>query len=138
MSDWTIEKSKELYGISTWGKGYFDINRSGNLVVCPQGMEKPHVDFLELTEELQERGIRCPMLLRFQDITLERIKLLNQCFDNAIKNYSYKGFYQGVYPIKVNQQCHLVEELVELGSPYHLGLECGSKPELFGCSGYDD
>ena len=130
MSDWSVEKSRELYGVSTWGKGYFDINESGNLVVCPRGRGNPHVDLLELTRELQERGIRCPMLLRFQDITLERIKLLNQCFDNAIKNYKYKGFYQGVYPIKVNQQCHLVEELVELGAPYHLGLECGSKPEL--------
>ena len=130
MSDWTIKKAKELYGISTWGQGYFDINESGNLVVCPQGKENPHVDLLKLTEELQERGIRCPMLLRFQDITLERIKLLNQCFGNAMANYNYQGSYQGVYPIKVNQQCHLVKELVELGAPYNLGLECGSKPEL--------
>ena len=130
MNDWTIERAKELYGISTWGQGYFDINESGNVVVCPQGRGKAYMDLLELTEELQERGIRCPMLLRFQDITLERIKLLNQCFANAIKNYKYKGVYQGVYPVKVNQQCHLVKELVELGTPYNLGLECGSKPEL--------
>ena len=130
MNEWSVEKAKELYGISTWGLGYFDVNESGNLIVCPRGKEKAHVDLLELTQELQERGIRCPMLLRFQDITLERIKLLNECFNNAITNYKYQGLYQGVYPIKVNQQCHLVKELVELGAPYNLGLECGSKPEL--------
>ena len=130
MSDWNVEKAKELYGVPTWGNGYFDINESGNIVVCPQGMENPHVDLLELTEELQERGIRTPMLLRFPDITHERIKLLSKCFKNSMDNYGYNGSYQGVYPIKVNQQRHLVEEIVELGENYNLGLECGSKPEL--------
>jgi arginine decarboxylase len=130
MSDWNVNKAKELYGIPTWGNGYFDVNEKGNLIVCPQGKDKAHVDLLELTEELQERGIRFPMLLRFPDITLERIKLINNCFDNAIKSYDFKGRYQGVYPIKVNQQRHLVEEIVALGEQYNLGLECGSKPEL--------
>lgn len=128
--EWNIEKAKELYGVDTWGAGYFDINKSGNLIVCPQGQERSHVDLLELVEELQERGIRCPMLLRFPDITYERIKLLNQCFAKAIEKYEYKGIYQGVYPIKVNQQRHLIEEIVEIGERYNLGLECGSKPEL--------
>lgn len=130
MSEWNVDRAKELYGIPTWGHGYFDVNANGNLVVCPGGMEKPHVDLLELTEELQERGIRCPMLLRFPDITHERIKLINECFANAIESYKYQGIYQGVYPIKVNQQRHLIEEIVELGEKYNIGLECGSKPEL--------
>ena len=130
MSDWNLEKAKEIYGIDTWGNGYFEVNDAGNVIVCPQGKENPHVDLLELTEELQERGIRCPMLIRFPDITHERIKLLNQCFKTAIDTYEYKGSYQGVYPIKVNQQRHLIEEIVELGEQYNLGLECGSKPEL--------
>jgi arginine decarboxylase len=129
-TDWNIEKAKELYGVDTWGDGYFDINSLGNLIVCPQGKEKPHVDLLELTEELQERGIRTPMLLRFPDITYERIKLINQCFAKAIEKYEYDGSYQGVYPIKVNQQRHLIEEIVAMGDRYNLGLECGSKPEL--------
>ncbi len=128
--EWNLQKAKELYGIDTWGSGYFDINEAGNLIVCPQGKENPHVDLLELTEELQERGIRCPMLLRFPDITFERIKLLNQCFENAIEKYEYQGSYQGVFPIKVNQQRHLIEEITEIGDRYNLGLECGSKPEL--------
>ncbi len=130
MDNWNIEDAKQLYGIPTWGSGYFDVNEAGNLIVCPEGKGKPSVDLLELTEELQERGIRCPMLLRFPDITHQRIKLLNQCFGNAIEKYEYKGHYQGVYPIKVNQQRHLIEEIVDIGEEYNLGLECGSKPEL--------
>ena len=130
MEDWNVKQAKDLYGISIWGQGYFDISESGNIVVRPGGEKKSHVDLLALTEELRERGIRCPMLLRFPDIILERIKLLHQCFEKATNDYDYKGLYQGVYPIKVNQQRHLVEELVELGRTYNLGLECGSKPEL--------
>lgn len=127
---WDIEKGKELYGIPTWGKGYFDVNENGNVIVCPEGKENPHVDLFELTKDLQERGIRCPMLIRFPDITKERIKLLNNCFQTAIDEYQYQGSYQGVYPIKVNQQRHLVEEIVAFGNDHNLGLECGSKPEL--------
>ncbi|MCJ8276606.1 MAG: biosynthetic arginine decarboxylase, partial [Bdellovibrionales bacterium] len=130
MDVWDIEKGKELYGIPTWGKGYFDVNNKGNVIVCPEGTDKPKVDLFELTQDLQERGIRCPMLIRFPDITKERIKLLNSCFQKAIDEYSYEGTYQGVYPIKVNQQRHLVEEIVEFGNNHNLGLECGSKPEL--------
>lgn len=127
---WNSIKSKELYGIDTWGHGYFDVNARGNVVVCPRGDNGPKVDLLELTNDLKERGIRTPMLLRFPDITKERIKLLNDCFARAINEYNYKGRYQGVYPIKVNQQRHLVEEIIKFGETHSLGLECGSKPEL--------
>lgn len=127
---WSSLKSKELYGIDTWGHGYFDVNPKGNIVVCPRGENGPKVDLLELTNDLKERGIRTPMLLRFPDITKERIKLLNECFARAINEYNYKGRYQGVYPIKVNQQRHLVEEIINFGESHSLGLECGSKPEL--------
>ena len=127
---WTPKKSKELYGIETWGRGYFDINERGNVIICPRGENGPKVDLMELTNDLKERGIRSPMLLRFPDITKERIKLLNECFAKAINEYNYKGRYQGVYPIKVNQQRHLVEEIIRFGETHSLGLECGSKPEL--------
>ena len=130
MSDWSVEKAKELYGIPTWGSGYFSVNSKGNMIVCPEGEEGPSVDLLELTKDLQERGIRCPMLIRFPDITKQRIKLLNDCFAKAIDEYNYNGRYQGVYPIKVNQQRHLIEEIAEFGDHHDLGLECGSKPEL--------
>src|SRR5690606_35727158 len=114
----------------SWGQGYFDISEQGNVIICPGGKDKPKVDLFQLTRDLQERGIRCPLLLRFPDITYERIKLLNSCFKNAIEQYNYQGRYQGVYPIKVNQQRHLVEEIVQFGNNFDLGLECGSKPEL--------
>ena len=100
------------------------------MIVTPHGAAGPSVDLMELTQDLQERGIAMPMLIRFPDITKSRIELLNSCFRRAIEENGYKGSYQGVYPIKVNQQRHLVEELVKFGAPARLGLECGSKPEL--------
>ncbi len=127
---WTIENSKELYGINAWGSGYFNINAAGSVSVTPQGSHGPSLDLMELTQDLQERGIRVPMLVRFPDITKSRIDLLGNCFAKAIEDNSYKGTYRGVYPIKVNQQRHLVEELIKFGTKNRLGLECGSKPEL--------
>ena len=128
--DWSVEKSKDLYGINTWGSGFFDVNAQGNVIITPTGSKGPNVDLLELAQDLQERGIRMPMLIRFPDITKARIQLLNGCFAKAIKENNYKGNYKGVFPIKVNQQRHLVEELIKFGSQHCLGLEAGSKPEL--------
>lgn len=129
-SAWSPARSKELYGISSWGANFFDVNDKGNVVVCPTGPEGPSVDLMELTQDLQERGIRVPMLIRFPDITKRRVELLNGVFRKAIDESGYKGSYRGVYPIKVNQQKHLVQELVKFGREGLLGLECGSKPEL--------
>jgi arginine decarboxylase len=130
LSNWSPAKSSDLYKVGSWGSGFFDINEKGNMIVTPQGASGPHVDLLELTQDLQERGIRVPMLIRFPDITKARIELLNGCFTKAIEENGYKGSYRGVYPIKVNQQRHLVEELIKFGANSRLGLECGSKPEL--------
>ncbi len=127
---WSIENSKELYGTNSWGANYFDINQQGNVLVTPSGPNGPSVDIVDLAQDLQERGIRVPLLLRFPDITKSRIELINSCFRKAIEENGYKGLYRGVYPIKVNQQRHLVEELVKFGQSNLLGLECGSKPEL--------
>lgn len=127
---WTSEDSKELYRVGAWGSGYFDVNDKGNMVVSPLGSTGPSVDLHELAQDLQERGIRVPMLIRFPDITKSRIELLSKCFAKAIEDNSYKGSFRGVYPIKVNQQRHLVEELLKFGYASRLGLECGSKPEL--------
>ncbi len=99
-------------------------------MVTPQGAIGPNVDLLDLVQDLQERGIRVPMLIRFPDITKARIELLAGCFTKAVQDNNYKGTYRGVYPIKVNQQRHLVEELIKFGAGNNLGLECGSKPEL--------
>jgi arginine decarboxylase len=127
---WTVEDSEETYGINTWGSGYFRVNQKGRVCVTPHGPNGASVDILDLTEDLRDRGIRTPILVRFPDIVKSRVRLLNSCFSHAIKENGYNGRYCGVYPIKVNQQKHLVKEIVRFGADYHLGLECGSKPEL--------
>jgi arginine decarboxylase len=130
-TDWTTEDSASLYGIDAWGEGFFTTNAEGNIQVKPSSDKAgPSIDLYELTQDLMDRGIRAPIMIRFPDIISSRIALLNSCFDNAIKEYNYKGSYRGVYPIKVNQQRHLVEEIVKRGRGTRLGLEAGSKPEL--------
>jgi arginine decarboxylase len=131
MMSWSADQSANLYGIKGWGSGYFRVGDNGNVIVTPTGEEAgPRVDLLELTQDLLERGIRAPIMIRFPDILRARVKLISGCFSKAIQEHGYKGSYRGVYPIKVNQQRHLVEELVKHGKEHRLGLECGSKPEL--------
>jgi len=130
---WSGKRSAELYGINYWGSQYFRINDSGNVEVRPSGQDGPSLDLLKLVEDLKERGIRVPILLRFPDIVKSRVELISQCFQRAISDYKYNGRFCGVYPIKVNQQRHLVEEIVEYGQTHHVGLEAGSKPELMIC-----
>lgn len=126
---WSLDRSAETYGINAWGSGYFRINALGNVSVNPLP-NGPTVDLFELTQDLMDRGIRVPIMIRFPDILKSRVELINSCFRKAILDHNYKGAYTGVYPIKVNQQRHLVEELVKHGKEHKLGLECGSKPEL--------
>jgi len=116
--------------VKYWGSTHYGISEEGHLKVCPQGPNGPDLDLHDLTQDLLERGMRLPLLIRFPDVVKSRIELLNTCFQKAIQDCSYKGVYQGVYPIKVNQQKHLVEEIIEFGKKYHFGLEAGSKPEL--------
>jgi arginine decarboxylase len=130
MSEWNHRKSSELYGVNYWGASYFRTNEKGHLEILPQGKTGVGLDLYSLTQDLQERGIRMPILLRFPDIIKARIELLAGCFEKAIQEYKYNGCYRGVYPIKVNQQKHLVEEIVEFGQFHRFGLEAGSKPEL--------
>jgi arginine decarboxylase len=129
-SDWTVENSAKVYGINNWGNGYFKINENGNVQITPKSENGPSVDLYELTQELQDRGIRIPIMIRFPDIIKQRVNLMHSCFQKAFADHNYKGQYRGVYPIKVNQQRHLVQELVKFGKDVNLGLECGSKPEL--------
>lgn len=130
MGPWSSKKSLEMYGLKYWGADFFHINEEGNVCVSPQGKDGPCLDLKEITEELQERGIRVPILIRFPDIVKSRIELLAQCFKKAISDCEYKGQYKGVYPIKVNQHKDLVKQVVEYGKKTGLGLEAGSKPEL--------
>src|SRR3954452_5021687 len=128
---WSIASARSLYNIEGWGIGFFDINEAGHVVVRP-AREKTdrELDLFELANDLEEQGVGLPLLLRFSDILRSRIESLNEKFSRAREEYSYEGGYTTVYPIKVNQQRHVVEEIVEFGKGAGVGLECGSKPEL--------
>lgn len=127
---WTTKDSASLYNVAGWSSGYFRINDAGHIEVTPSGPEGGCVDLYDLVEDLQRRGLGMPLLMRFSDILHSRVKQLFGCFDSAIREYGYRGRYRGVFPIKVNQQHQVVEELVRHGGPLGLGLEAGSKPEL--------
>jgi arginine decarboxylase len=127
---WTIKDSTELYNVSGWGRDFFSINEAGNVEVTPAGPGSLKVDLKELTDDLRSRGLNLPLLIRFSDILKTRVEQLCGAFQQAIVENDYRGTYRGVYPIKVNQQRHVVEELVEYGRPFNLGIEAGSKPEL--------
>ncbi len=127
---WTIQDSEELYGINGWGHPYFSINEAGHITVSPNGDRGGCIDLYTLVQDLLQRNVRLPMLVRFSDILSDRIERLNACFAKAIARYNYNGVYRGVFPVKVNQQRQLVEEIAAYGKPYHFGLEAGSKPEL--------
>lgn len=127
---WSTEKSAELYGINNWSNGYFRINNSGSICLTPDRTGENSLDLFQLVQDLRERGIRPPILMRFPDLVKSRVNLIADCFEKAIADFGYKSKYSGVYPIKVNQQRHLLEEIVSFGSERNLGIECGSKPEL--------
>jgi arginine decarboxylase len=127
---WTTKDAVELYNVSGWGRPFFDINDAGNIEVTPAGPGSPKIDLKELVDDLRSRGLNMPLLIRFSDILRTRVEQLCGAFQQAIADNEYKGVYRGVYPIKVNQQRHVVEELMEYGRPFNLGIEAGSKPEL--------
>jgi arginine decarboxylase len=130
MEKWKIHDAVEMYGVRNWGKGYFAINKAGHVQVHPTKRPDRSVDLKELIEQLQARGIQLPILLRFTDILRHRVGELADAFGQAIKEYEYQSNYVCVYPIKVNQQRQVVEEILDFGKPFQFGLEAGSKPEL--------
>ncbi len=128
---WSIESARALYNVEGWGAGYFDINERGRVIVRPNP-DRPDLtaDLRDLAHDLEGQGIALPVLLRFSDILKSRIETLSERFDASMKEFEYTGGYTTVYPIKVNQQRHVVEEIVKFGKTHGVGLECGSKPEL--------
>jgi arginine decarboxylase len=130
MKPWTLQDSTEVYNIRNWGKGYFGINAEGNVSVFPDKRPERAIDLKKLIDELILRGINLPVLIRFTDILKHRVGEMHEAFRQAITENGYGGDYSCVYPIKVNQQRHVVEEILEFGKPYGFGLEAGSKPEL--------
>ena len=127
---WSLADAGELYDVASWGKGYFSIGSNGHLWVHPSKEPTRGIDLRELVEKLELRGISLPILIRFAEILKHRLAELHQAFQNSIAEHGYKGGYCCVYPIKVNQQRQVVEEVLKYGRPYKFGLEAGSKPEL--------
>ena len=127
---WSVACSAELYGLDRWGAPYFSINSRGHVVVQPRGDRGGSLDLVELVKGLAARDLNPPLLIRFDDILEDRLERLHAAFDRAISLYDYDGRYQGVFPIKCNQQRHVVEQLVDSGQRWSFGLEAGSKAEL--------
>lgn len=152
LQQWSVEDSTELYGIRNWGAGYFGVSPEGDVVVYPSGRHKGvAVSIPEVIRGMRERGYDMPVLLRIENILDSQISLLHESFRKAMRELDYKGEYRGVFPIKVNQQQHTVEKIVQFGAKYHHGLEVGSKAELISaisqlkdeeacliCNGYKD
>ena len=152
LERWTVDDSASLYGIAHWGSGFFGINSKGEVTVAPPGsIDGSEVSLLDIVAGLKARGMGMPVLLRFGDILHARIRLLNESFHSAIKEARYEGDYRGVFPIKVNQQQQVIEEIAAYGARFNHGLEAGSKAELIAaiphlrnreallvCNGYKD
>jgi arginine decarboxylase len=148
---WDIQKARDLYNIRRWGAKYFDINDAGHVVARPLQDAGAVVDLTDVIEEAKGRGLKFPLLIRFQDILRHRVESINLAFRSSIAEFNFQGQYRGVFPIKVNQLREVVEEILDAGKPFDFGLEVGSKPELFAglalqnqlgnriiCNGYKD
>jgi arginine decarboxylase len=148
---WTIQDARNPYNVHRWGAEYFDINEAGHVIAKPQRDTGAAVDLTDVIEEAKARGLKFPVLFRFQDILRHRVESVNLAFRSAIAEFNYQGKYRGVFPIKVNQLREVVEEVLDAGKPFDFGLEVGSKPELFAglalqsqlgslivCNGYKD
>jgi arginine decarboxylase len=148
---WNADSARALYNIHRWGAKYFDINDAGHVVATPLQEAGATVDITDVIEEAKGRGLKFPLLIRFQDILRHRVEAINKAFQASIAEFNYQGRYRGVFPIKVNQLREVVEEILDAGKPFDFGLEVGSKPELFAglalqkqigdliiCNGYKD
>ena len=127
---WSVEDALELYNVPAWSSGYFSINAAGHVVVRPDTTAAHEIDLLEVVQGLQERDLTAPVVIRFSDILAHRLRHLHAAFARAIAENDYRNRYTAVYPIKVNQQRLVVEEVFRYGKEFGFGLEAGSKPEL--------
>lgn len=131
MTDWSIEEAERVYGVSQWGGGYFKVGENGNVHITPVPEDPSiQIDFNSVIEDIRKEGVQFPVVVRFHDILRSQVAGLNKAFRSTIEEAEYKGEYQGVYPVKVNQMREVVEEIVDAGKQFNYGLEAGSKAEL--------
>ncbi len=151
MSEFDIAAATSLYNVDRWGENYFRINNQGHIAVSPDRKVETEIDLMDIVAEARERKLSFPLVVRFQDLLRDRVETINDAFIQAIEEANYKNCYRGVFPIKVNQLREVVEEILDAGKRYHIGLEAGSKPELIAamaihsdpeslivCNGYKD
>jgi len=152
LEEWSIDAAKQRYHIAQWSGGYFDIDDEGNVISKPKPDDcTVKIRLSDVIKEARQKNLRTPLLIRFQDILHHRVQTINSAFDKSITEFNYRSGYRGVFPIKVNQLREVVEEILGAGKPYQIGLEVGSKPELFAalaiqenpgslivCNGYKD
>ena len=132
-AEWTVQDATELYRISSWGDPFFFVNANGHMAVRALDEAGTTMDVVDIVNELRRRGVQFPVLLRFQDVLRAQVRRVNEAFRSAISEANYGNIYRGIYPIKVNQLHEVVDELLDAGRPYGMGLECGSKAELIAC-----
>ena len=131
--EWQPSDAAELYRIPSWGDPFFFVNEKGHMAVRALDEQGTTMDVVDIVNELRRRGVQFPVLLRFQDVLRAQVRRINEAFRSAIAESNYGNVYRGIYPIKVNQLHEVVDELLDAGRPYGMGLECGSKAELIAC-----
>ena len=127
---WSPQQSAALYEIDRWSDGYFNISDEGTITVSPTRKPEDGIDLKELIDRLKQRGLDLPILIRFNGILGDRLKTLSHCFQKAIDEHDYQNGYRCIYPIKVNQQRDVVQQIIHHGQQFGAGVEAGSKPEL--------
>ena len=149
MTDWSIKQARQTYNVANWSEGYFDIDATGQVLARPRPQQASHIILSRLVEDIKGLHMNLPVLVRFIDILHDRIDTLCNSFVEAMRENEYRGDYTAIYPIKVNQQHSVVQEIVKHGDS-RVGLEAGSKPELMAvlgvappgskiiCNGYKD
>ncbi|MDH3297422.1 MAG: biosynthetic arginine decarboxylase [Gemmatimonadota bacterium] len=135
---WSAADASALYQIELWGQGYFSVASDGRIRVRPDRTPDNEIDLMEVVEGLADRELSPPLLIRFSDILADRLRALHDAFQDAVTEHEYNGRYLAVFPIKVNQQRSVVEEVYRYGHDYEFGLEVGSKPELLAAMAMTD
>ncbi len=138
MNEETIQRIHSTYGIENWSAGYFDVNNHGNIIARPSAQDLRSVDLKDLVDHLvKEKKVQLPILLRFPQILTNQLRILSGAYRDAIEQFGYKGKHYPVFPMKVNPRREVVEEFLKESDRCRVGLECGSKAELYAAVAQD-
>ncbi|MDD9177227.1 arginine decarboxylase [Aliivibrio finisterrensis] len=149
-----LDRIRAEYNVKHWSQGFYGIDDNGEVYVSPRSESDHQIPLSHIVNQLEQRNIGLPALVRFPQIVHQRVHNICNAFNQAIDEYQYENHYLLVYPIKVNQQKEVVDEILASQAQLEqkqLGLEAGSKPELLAvlalaqkassvivCNGYKD